>query len=282
MKKIVVPVDFSEDSVRAFQMAVSIAQKVVAEISLLYIQREPALASFFSHSDKEIHDEEIEKNMQELMNRVPHAGVPVDSHIRKGRVFNEVVRFAEKENAYMIVIGTHGATGYEKSWMGSNAFKVVSSAECPVLTMRGDRNSLNIKKIVLPIDMTHTTRQKVPFTIELARFFNAKVYVLGVCTDEMEEFVTKITSYSAQVCRVLSKNGIDNEYEYAAGNNPTTLTIDYAKKIDADLICIMTDQENSLLSTLLGPHASQMVNQSPVPVLSMHKNADIEGDVSIM
>jgi nucleotide-binding universal stress UspA family protein len=282
MKKIVVPVDFSEDSVQAFKMAVAIAQKVVGEISLIYIKKERSLASFFSSSDDDIRDDEVEKNMKELTDRVPHMGVHVNFHIRKGRVFHEVIHFAKRENAYLIVIGTHGATGYEQSWMGSNAFKVVSSAECPVLTMRGDRNNVSIKKIVLPIDMTNSTRQKVPFTIELARFFNAKVYVLGVCTDEMEEFVTRITSYSAQVCRVLAKNGIENEYEYASGNNPTTLTIDFAKKIEADLICIMTEQETSLLSTLLGQHASQMVNQSPIPVLSMHKNADIEGDVSIM
>jgi nucleotide-binding universal stress UspA family protein len=282
MKKIVVPVDFSDDSVIAFKKAVHIAQKVVAEISLLYIQKESSIASFFMNSNKDIHNEELENNFKELIKQVFHYGVPVDYHIRKGRVFSEVINYANKENAYMIVIGTHGATGFEKSWMGSNAFKVVSSAECPVLTMRGDNSKMDIRKIVLPIDTTSTTRQKVPFTIELAKYYNAKVYVLGVCTVENDEFVTKVTSYSAQVCRVLSKHGINNEYEFAEGSNPTNLTLEYAKKINADLICIMTDQESSLLNTFLGPYASQMVNQSPIPVLTMHKNQDLEGDVSIM
>lgn len=282
MKKIVVPVDFSENSVIALKKAIRIAYKMVAEISMLYVIKDKALLSFLNNSDENIHDKDIENSFEQLMKSVAQMGVPMEYHIRKGRVPHEITNFARKSNAYMIVMGTHGATGFEKFWAGSNAYRVVSSADCPVLTMRGNEDFINIKKIVLPIDTTETTRQKVPFVIDLATYFSAEVHVIAVCTDEGEEFVTKLTSYTAQVCRFLNKHKVYNINEFIKGDNPTTMTIEYAKKVEADLICIMTDQETSIMNTFLGPYAQQMVHQSPIPVLSMQRNLDLEGDFSIM
>lgn len=282
MKQIVVPVDFSADSVRAVQKAVFMAKKMVAEIKLIHVIRSKSLSSIFSSSNGVAGPEEIEAKFKELIQNVEHAGVPMEYTIVKGNVPKEISKYVESISANLIVMGTHGASGFEEFWMGSNAYKVVNSADCPVLTLRSSSEKMDIKKIVLPIDTTQYTRQKVPFTMDLASYFGAEIHVVAVCIDETEEFVIKLTNYMGQVARFLKKHNIECVTEFLVGDNPTTMTLDYAKKIDADLISIMTEQETSFLYMFLGAYAQQMVNHSPIPVLTMHRNPMLEGDVAIM
>lgn len=282
MRKIIVPVDFSGDSLKAFHKAVHMAKKLSADIDLLHIKKTRSFASIFSTS-KDDREVDVEKSFEEMLSGINMDGVNVQTVVKSGSsVAKEIVRYAESQEAYLIVMGTHGVSGFEEFWMGSNAYRVVSSADCPVLSMRGSENITNISRIVLPIDLTATTRQKVPFTLDLAKHFNAEIHVIATCIDETEEFVMKLTSYTAQVARFLTEKGINVVTDFLTGDNVTTMTIEYAKKVDADLIAIMTEQETSMLNAFLGAYAQQMVNHSPIPVLSMHKNTNLEGNISIM
>jgi nucleotide-binding universal stress UspA family protein len=163
--------------------------------------------------------------------------------------------------------------------MGSNAYRVVSGADSPVMTIRGTEHP-EIKKIVLPIDLTNTTRHKVPFTMELAKMYRSEVHVIAVCTDDSQEFVIKLTSYTAQVARFLGEHGVKTVTDFLKGDNVTTMAIDYAKKIDADLIAIMTEQESNVLNMFLGTYAHQMVNRSPIDILSIHPNLSVIADLA--
>jgi nucleotide-binding universal stress UspA family protein len=282
MRKIIVPVDFSGDSLKAFQKAVHMAKKLSAEIHLLHVKKTRSFASIFS-TRKEDAEVDIEKSFEEMLANVKLDNIEVQTVVRSGSsVAKEIVRYADSQEAYLIVMGTHGISGFEEFWMGSNAYRVVSSAECPVLSMRGSEKLSDISRIVMPIDLSQTTRQKVPFTLDLAKHFNAEIHVVATCIDETEEFVMKLTSYSAQVARFLNEKGVKVVTDFLTGDNVTTMTIEYAKKVDADLIAIMTEQETSMLNAFLGAYAQQMVNHSPIPVLSMHKNTNLEGNISIM
>ncbi|MGZ5304785.1 MAG: universal stress protein, partial [Bacteroidia bacterium] len=241
MRKIIVPVDFSGDSLKAFRKAIHMAKKLSAEIDLLHVKKTRSFASIFSTS-KDDREVDIDKSFEEMLAGVNLDGIPVHTITKSGSsVAKEIVRYAEAEDAYLIIMGTHGVSGFEEFWMGSNAYRVVSSADCPVLSMRGSEDITDISRIVLPIDLSATTRQKVPFTLDLAKHFNAEVHVIAVCIDETEEFVMKLTSYSAQVARFLAEKGIKVVTDFLTGDNVTTMTIEYAKKVDADLISIMTD-----------------------------------------
>ncbi|MDQ3071866.1 MAG: universal stress protein [Bacteroidota bacterium] len=281
MKRIIVPTDFSEHSLRALEKAVYMARHLDAAISVLYVKKVKKFPSIFS-SKHEDEPGNPEQNIQELIQNTPHEGIDIDYSIHKGTVSKEIIRFAEEKDAYMIIMGTHGISGFEEIWMGSNAYRVVTNAHCPVLTTRGLYSKRPIKKIVLPIDTTTYTRHKVPLALDLAKAFKAEIHVTGVCMDETEEFVRKIANYCGQVMRHLNKAGIHCEHDILTGSNATEMTLEYARKVDADLICIMTEQETSITNTFLGPYAQQMVNHSPIPVISLHKRVDLEGNVSII
>jgi len=75
--------------------------------------------------------------MAKLMQRLKKANVKTQSLLLRGSPHNQIVKAAKSKKADMIVIGTHGRTGLSKLFMGSVAGKVISSATCPVVTVRG-------------------------------------------------------------------------------------------------------------------------------------------------
>ncbi len=270
MRKLVVPVDFSAHSIQALKEAVYIGRCLGAEIHILHVNKLKGGGLF--GDPKPIETEEfIQEKMSEMLREAGSMEASIHTHVRQGKVVDEITRFAEEVEAYLIIMGTHGISGFEEYWMGSNAYKVVSDASCPVMTMRSTHIKTGIDNIILPIDTSIATREKVPFAAELAKCFGATVHVLATCSDEMEEFVRKLKNYAAQTQQFLDDQGVANTYEMVVGNNVTDITIEYAAKVNADLICIMTEQETALGNAFVGPYAQQMVNHSSIPVLTVQR-----------
>ena len=283
MKNIVVPIDFSTDSITALNWAIEIAKKAEAGITLLHVNKLKEYASYFSGRQISENPDDIERNFDELLKNIDSKGVPLTVEILEGRVDDGITSFAEANDPYMVILGTHGASGKNDSWAGSNAFKVVSHAHCPVITVRGDfKDGMGINKIVMPIDTNIATRHKVPFTIELARYFGAEIYILAASMSSVHDFVARAHSYATQAKDYIDGFGVKSNIVEAVGDNVTDMTIDYAKKVGADLISIMTEQETAISNLFVGPYAEQMIHKSPFPVLSMHKNPKLDGDFSIM
>jgi nucleotide-binding universal stress UspA family protein len=274
MRKIIVPVDFSTSSVNSVENAVNIARKVDGEIGIIHVNKVKSFASIFGGHSTSENVADIEQNMESLIKSIDFKNVKVTHTLRTGNVAKEVVQYAEESNAYMIIIGTHGESGHHESWMGGNAYKIINSAPCPVLNMPVSDKLFDLKKIVVPIDTTISTRHKVPFTAELANFYRAEIFVLAVCVDESAEFVNKIDSYCYQVRKFLNQANVPNEYEFVTGSNITNMAIDYAAKIGADLIVTMTDHDSGNL--FMSSHAQQMITKSPIPILTINPVIDVE------
>jgi len=178
---------------------------------------------------------------------------------------------AKFSDASLIIAGTHGVTGYEEFWIGSNAYRIVSYAPCPVITVRHDFNITpqGISSIVLPVDSTLDTLQKVPFTIEIAKIFGADVHLLALNTTSIKTMQRKVENYARQAQKFMEEAGVNYSTETILSDNITNAAIEYAQKVEADMIAIMTEQETTASNILLGPFAQQMVNFSPIPVLSI-------------
>jgi hypothetical protein len=114
------------------------------------------------------------------------------------------------------------------------------------------------------------TRQKVPFTAYIAGLFKAEVFVLSVYTTKVFAIQSRVDGYAEQVIKHLEEENIKYQLESILTDNVTTGTIEFAKSMDANLISIMTEQEKTTKNLWLGPYAQQMVNHSPIPVLSIH------------
>jgi hypothetical protein len=198
-------------------------------------------------------------------------GNKITYKLRTGTVYKEIAKEAKDSKAMMVVAGTHGASGFDEFWIGSNANKIVSAAPCPVITIRAGINIMRpLKKIVLPIDRTLETRQKATFTGFLAKKHDAEVHILSLYTSKVKAIRRDVNIYAGQVELYFQQEGVKYQMAFIDCDNISDAMIEYAVKIEANLISIMTEQESKTSNLWMGTYAHQTVNHSPIPVLSIH------------
>jgi nucleotide-binding universal stress UspA family protein len=272
MNKILLGIDFSDCSINAFEHALTIADKSKSQVRLVWVNKPESIKECFEEEPENL-IEAVNQKFIDLISKYK-SGVEklnIDFIIREGKVYREIVNAAEEWGSDLIIIGTHGKSGFEEFWMGSNAFKVVSATRIPVITIRGGVDvGRELKKIVLPVDSSVETRHKVPYTTRLAELFDAEIHVLAVYTSSVAEIVLKVDRYSAQTLQYLEEEQAKVVFKEVNTDNLSQAIINYAIEIDANLISIMREQEKATKNLWLGPYAAQIVNHSPIPVLSLH------------
>lgn len=281
MKNIVVPIDFSEDSLDGLRLAIIFANTFKSRVQMVNVQKplpESARSTF------EVDHQKIVDSFRTIVSEFSptlHDPSMLEYIVKKGKVYLEVINQAKAFDGSIIICSTHGASGFEELFIGSNAFKIISASDTPVVTIRHGSIPHAIRTIVMHVDNTSDTRQKVPITTEIAKAFNAEVHVLGVPTMNSEDATRKVAAYSKQVCEYLNDYNVSNKYELLTGSNMASTIVDYSKRVNADLISIMTEQSYNFTDFVLGATLQQMLNKSPIPVLSITpKDIFIKGSVS--
>ncbi|HQQ13687.1 MAG TPA: universal stress protein [Bacteroidales bacterium] len=273
MKKLILTgIDFSDCSINALEHALTIAEKAEADLCMIWVNR-PVSGKEIYTIDQDHIIAEVVKRFDSLMSRYqPRLKKGKLSYeIRKGKVYQEIVQAAEEMDAFLIVIGTHGASGVEEFWIGSNAFKIVGATERPIITIRGGVNvQRSISNIVMPIDSTIESRQKVPMTALISKYFDATIHVLALFSDPADEVHDTVREYVNQVEVYLKENEVKYLIKELEAANLTDATITYAEQVHANLISIMDEQEVTTSNLWLGPYAQQMVNHSAIPVMCIH------------
>jgi len=140
--KILIAIDFSENSTYAFDFALTLARQFAAELTLLHVINEPVdLRGFYvPHISFEQLEKEIETGAASMMEKFCQEKMSdfscYQTSIVSGIPYEEIIRKAQEIDASLIVLGTHGRTGLDHLIFGSTAERVVRGAACPVLTIR--------------------------------------------------------------------------------------------------------------------------------------------------
>jgi nucleotide-binding universal stress UspA family protein len=140
--KILIAIDFSENSDFAFDYALTLAKQFNAELMVMHVINEPVdLRGFYvPHISFEELEKEIEEGATKMMEKFCQAKLDgftnYKTEIVSGIPYEEIIKKAEETSASLIVLGTHGRTGLDHLIFGSTAERVVRSASCPVLTIR--------------------------------------------------------------------------------------------------------------------------------------------------
>ncbi|MCB9251480.1 MAG: universal stress protein [Flavobacteriales bacterium] len=210
-------------------------------------------------------DEDFRSEVETILK---NSGVAYEYVERSGNVSKEISILEREIGADLIFMGSHGVQGFQPYWIGSNAYRVVSASSCPVITIQEDSASADFSNILLPLDNSIETRQKVPYCVIFAKAFKATVHILSVSKDSSEETTMKITAYANQTANYLNERGIPNTFDIIQGQSVPQTCIDYAKEKKAGLIMMMTETESA--SWFMGTYAQQLINHSPIPILSIH------------
>lgn len=265
MKNFIVPLDFSEESLNGLKMAVLFSKKTPVKIQLLYVIQKTE-----TEKDADAEQKRATTNFDKIINEFKpllENNSEIDFAISKGRVYQEVVTLADSTPDSVISTSTHGASGFQEFFIGSNAFRIISATERPVITLRKNYCPTDINRIILPIDLSNDTRQKVPYTTELAKFFGAEIHVVGIHTTRNKQDVKKLRSYVSQVAGFI-EGKVHCESNEVFGENIVELLINYSNTTKADLISITTEQSSGL-SLIMGNTAHQILNKAEIPVLCL-------------
>ena len=278
IKRIAIPTDYSDTANVAVGHAVQLAKHFSADITLIHVTEESAYSGIFTTSLSDYEQTEKAKlRLQEEAHRIEQEfGINVSQEVRSGRIYDQIVEAANDAGADMIVMGTHGVSGWAEFFAGSNAFRVVTQATCPVLTIQGHTGSEGFKNIIVPFDRTPETRQKVRYAASLAKKYGAKLHLASLLLEDSPAIRAEFAHKVKQVTDYLEREGIVHEENTLVGDNLATMTMNYAESKKGDLVVIMTEQEFNVTGFLVGPFAQQIVNHCKLPVLSISAE-EVEG-----
>lgn len=272
MKNILVGIDFSNGSLHALEYAINLANIAKADIIMLWIDKQVEPGNNIIHPEQNDYKEEASQNIAEILEKYTPSLLNGKIHykIRKGKVYTEMASQAKLSKSSLIVADTPGRTGFDEFWAGNDTFKIITAAPCPVITIHSNYKAQDdFGHILLPIDTTSFTMQKVPLIIELTKLLGSEIHILGLNATGLVSLQKKVDDNVRKVEQLLLEQKITFTTDMIKNSNVTQTILSYADKIGAGLIAIMTEQEPTESSLMMGPLAQHIINISEVPVLSV-------------
>lgn len=273
-KYILVPVDFSPSSINAMEHAVLYANALGCDIRMIHVKRRNAdYDPVINYSD---YDEVLKSSVINQFKRIiahfnGKMNGKIDYCVREGRVFTEVCNQAKYGDALMIISGTNGVSGFKERWEGSNAFRIVSHAICPVVTIKYNFVPQKLRRIVVPIDNSERTRLKIPFVANVAKKFNAEMILVDIRHDtkfttqkKMADAMKAVTVYLDRHKVMYSKDTL-----HIKKSKTARAVIDFAIENDADLIAATSERLDSGWQQFSVSNQQRLVNHSPIPVVTI-------------
>lgn len=271
--KILTPIDFSKTSIKAIKHAATIAQLFKGELILLYVQKGSEMTDVIMPAIKLKDYSAITNYIRLKLDRLAEKikaeyKIAVKAIVSVGNVTSEIVTIAEDSNVGLIVMGTHGSDSpNDFLFLGSNAYRTLTKTSIPVLTVRSNTKKKGYGTILLPIDLSEHSRQKVNVALQLAAKFNSHIHVLGLFTNNEDDKEYKLKVFLSQIKKAAKGKKLVYSGEIVKASNRAKQTLNYSRKIGADLIIAMSDQSAEFSRIVLGTYAHQLINDSKIPVL---------------
>jgi nucleotide-binding universal stress UspA family protein len=280
IRKILVPLDFSETSINAMKNAANMAKTFGASLTLFNVQ-EPFSEQKLKNEKGTDYDEKAKTKFEEIRNQFSeNFSIEVDLFIAHGKIEKELIHFVEENQFDLIVDGVDGLAERNKFFLGSNAYKIANSTKVPVMSVRKNNEVRQIQNILVPIDSSFNTREKIGLSADLAIQFKATIHLLGLMTMDDKSEQSHFKSIFHQVQLFFDKKGVDYIYEIKKAGSLAAEILDYSSKEKIDLAVIMTEQETSLSNLFLGPYAKQIIEKSNIPVIAIPPRVELNMEMA--
>jgi len=274
IKRILIPTDFSETAQLAVAHGAKMSHLFNAKIFLLHVEESRAYAGVPAEPGmvflEPMHENSEQKLYKIAGDIIMNYDIELASLTSMGKPANGIITAVKENNIDMVIMGTHGASGFEEYFVGSNTHRVVNLAPCPVLSVQKFAKKVGFSTIIMPIDNDLHSRQKVNNVIELATSYKSTVHILGLLetdADGIDEKKFEIKMDSVE--DAIKHAGIPFVRKLVKGDNLAVEAMKYSEEAGGDLIVIMTGHESNLTGMFLGSFAKQIVNHSKIPVLSI-------------
>lgn len=285
--KILVPIDFSEQSYIALEQSFNLARLSGSQILLLHVLRDnKSFMDIFTKVEQSEFKKQISDRLISMADTASKkAGIPISGIVKEGKLLEKILETAKEYAVSYMIIGTHPSNNFKNKLIGHNAFRIVKEANCPVITIKGKHHRHGCSNIVLPIDLTKETREKVNRAIQFAKIFNSKVYCVSVISTNNKDLIRKLNVQMQQVVNHIKDKNIECFWNVLKVKNSseeiTRKLIDYSNSVEGDLIIIMTQQENFITDYIIGSTAAEIIEKSEIPVMSINPRFNYQYKVVI-
>ena len=271
MKKILVPTDFSEHAEHALKVAAQIARKHDGEIILLHMLELPNQTGDAVSSGHALPEIMFFKNaalakLESIMDSDFLDGLNVSRIVQFELAFEGILKLIEINDIDLIVMGSHGASGFKDMFIGSNAEKVVRYSEVPVLIIKKEIENFEVEKFVFASDFSDEIKAPFAKVVNFANEFNAKLHLVMINTPNSfkSTLVAQeiMDNFTAQFDIKRFSTHIFNDANVEKG------ILNFSNSINADLIGMCTHGRKGLAHFFNGSISEDLVNHAVRPVVT--------------
>ncbi|MFC2035609.1 universal stress protein [Chloroflexota bacterium] len=303
-EKIIVPLDGSELATVALPYAEELSSSMGCNITLIYVgvptdhHSDHIYRSYISQMAQNT-KEFAKKYVKKLEN---YPTINVESKFLFGDPAEEIINYAEKIDAHLIIMATHGQSGLKRWAMGSTANKVIRASRQPVWLIRGKRDNSDMRekgilgKALVPLDGSKESEAVIPFIVELASKLKAEIVLLhvlslghhamAICGEGYEYFYfneqqlasdkTTANRYLEKVVTQLKQRGVSAKSQVKFGNVAEEI-IQVAADMQADVIAMSTHGRSGIGRWIFGSVAEKILYEGNTPLLLVRSSgANIE------
>lgn len=272
MKHILVPTDFSEEAIYATKIAAQFARKYNCKIYLLHMIELPipqldALNTSYSELPEAMFFMKLAgQRFETLMAKDFLKDVEVQDIVKTNTTFEGITSTCKELEIDLIIMGSHGATGFKEMFIGSNAEKVVRTSKIPVLVIKSPNDQFEVNNMVFASDFKLDHKDTYKQAIAFAELLNSKIHLLYVNTPN--NFIT--TDEANKRIHAFLKDNTFSNYTINIYNDETVEKgiLNFAYKINADLISISTHGRQGIAHFLNGSISEDIVNHAKRPILT--------------
>jgi nucleotide-binding universal stress UspA family protein len=258
-RPVIVPWDFTQISMNAYEHAVNLASILKKEIVLLHIVRDV--------TDIDNSFEKLKAKAIELQNEFKITTHPI---IKSGNIFDTVKVFADESKAEMVVMGTHGVKGWQK-FFGSNALKMVAKSKIPFVIIQEKPLTGKFDNIIFPIDFRKENKEQVNYINYLSSNFGSKFLVFKRLASD-RGFKKRIASNLHFVESFFKMNNIN--YEIFSATNKLSFekeVVQFAKEMNSELIIVLTTRDLGFVDYLIAAKEQSIIaNSEKIPVMCIN------------
>ncbi len=265
---ILIPIDYSKQSLIAIKDSYNLAKFTKSKLHLLHV-----------FSKKE---EENLKALEDLAKATTaESGLVCEFSSAKGDVYATTDKIAEKIKANLIIVGLDAHVRIRSFLSSSAASKFIKNAPCPVITIRSTAQVSGIKNICVPLDTSAESREKIPYVIQLSKYFGAGVRIVCVFDPNDAEYENQMLPYLQQIKKYIKDRGVHCTNKSIPSKTVPEAIVEYANKNECDIIVQMNKTDVSLGEMFGGTMSHKLVDVSNVPVLTINpmERASISGSV---
>ena len=267
-KNIIVGVDFSNSSHNAMRHAISLAIKTGAEIHLVWVKT-PGVANNVTEDGGDKYIQKVQASLEDWKKecKLEAPEVEINTVILEGKVHTEILKYASNQSVPIIVMGTHGTSGFEEGYIGNNANRLIKESKVPILIMR---ENIEIKRdlhnIYAPIDLSFETLQKMRYATYLAKCFAAKITIAGIYypnNADTRHVINVQMRHAADMCE--DKNVRHEMVPLTVQKDYVQTLLNHAHEMDSNLIVIMREESETDFTS--SSNMTEILSTSKMPLL---------------